>query len=121
MIELLALCPRPHKYHDHEDALAENVIRTLKWPIQKKSGRWVGDDYHFILEQGAFRDLRQEDLIAAGAGRVHTALDYGQQNFDGMEEGHLNMLAALITIIIYHRYSDGSFLLRPEGQNEDAQ
>ncbi|MFT4510815.1 hypothetical protein [Caballeronia sp. 15711] len=77
VIELLAVCRRPHKYHNLEDALAKQVIRDLKWPIQKKGGRWVGADYRFILEQGAFRDLRQKDLTTAAAGRVHTALDHG--------------------------------------------
>lgn len=118
VIELLALRPRPSNYHDHEDTLAENVVREHNWPIQKKAGRWVGADYQLILEQGAFRDLRQEDLISAGAGRVHAALDHGQRHFDSMEEGHLNMLAALISIIIYHRYCAGLSLLREEIDGE---
>ena len=118
VIELLTLCRRPRKYHDHEDSLAEEVIREHKWPIQKKRGRWVGADYHFILEQGAFRDLRQRDLIAAAAGRVHAALDHGQQHFDHMEEGHLNMLSGLIATTIYHRHRDGSSLLTEDVDGE---
>ena len=67
-----------------------------------------------ILEQGAFGDLQQRDLIAAAAGRVHTALDYGQNHFDEMDEGHFYMLAALLSIIIYHRYCDGEAVLTPD-------
>ena len=110
VIELLATCPRPLKYHAHEDTLAERVLIHLKWPIQKKGGRWIGADYPSILEQGAFDDLDQRSLIAAATGRVHAALDHGQMNFDDMEEGHLHILAALLSIIIYHRDCDGTSL-----------
>lgn len=110
VIDLLATCERPARYHDHEDALAERTLRELKWPIQKKGGRWIGADYQVILEQGAFSDLGQENLIAAAAGRVHAAMDFGQFHFDDVEEGPLNILAGLITIIIFHRDCDGSSL-----------
>jgi len=38
----------------------------------------MGADYASILEQGAFDDLDQKNLIAAAAGRVHTALAMGK-------------------------------------------
>jgi hypothetical protein len=114
VVELVATCPRPLKYHDHEDILAENVIRDLKWPIQKKGARWHGEEYAVILEQGAFDDLDQRNLLAAAAGRVQTALDLGQKHFDEMEEGHFHMLAALLSIIIYHRYCVGETALVEE-------
>ncbi len=99
---------RPARYHDHEDVLAENTLQRLKWPIQKKGKLWIGADYQSILEQGAFSDWQQQRLIAAATGRVHAALDFGQNNFDEMEHGHRNMLAALLAITVYHRYCDGS-------------
>jgi hypothetical protein len=114
VIELVAACPRPLKYHEHEDLLAEQVVIQLKWPIQKKGGRWIGADYPSILEQGAFNDLDQQSLITAAAGRVHTALDHGQKHFDDMEDGHLHILAALISIIIYHRDCSGTSMLVKE-------
>ncbi len=114
VIDLIAVCPPPSRYHDHEDVIAERVVQDLKWPIQKKGGRWVGEDYAAILEQGAFRDLDQRDLIAAASGRVRAALAYGQEQFDEMEDGHFSMLAALMTIIIYHRDCDGVSLLTEE-------
>jgi hypothetical protein len=118
VIGLIATCPWPLKYHHHEDALAERVVRNLKWPIQKKGNRWVGADYEAILEQGAFRDLDQKNLIAAAAGRVHAALDYAQSHFDEMEDGHLYMLSALVAIIIYHRHASGeSLLVDSDGNN----
>ncbi|MBB4402945.1 MULTISPECIES: hypothetical protein [Rhizobium/Agrobacterium group] len=110
VIDLVATCERPARYHDHEDTLAERTLRELKWPIQKKGAQWHGADYQAVLEQGAFGDVGQQDLIAAAAGRVHAAMDFGQLHFDDMEERHLNMLAALITIIIFHRDCDGSSL-----------
>lgn len=107
-IEQIAACERPVSYHSHEDFLAENTLRSLKWPIQKTKGRWIGADYAAILEQGAFGEMPK--LVAAACGRVHAAMDHGQAHFDVMEEGHLIMLAALITIIIYHRECDGTSL-----------
>jgi hypothetical protein len=118
LIDLLATQPRPNSYHDHEDNLAERVIRDLKWPIQKKDGRWIGADYGSILEQGAFDDLNQQNLLSAAAGRIHAAIDYGQRHFDDMEEGHLNILAALLSITLYHRHCDGSFVI-DERENTD--
>ncbi|GLK48971.1 hypothetical protein GCM10017620_19440 [Brevundimonas intermedia] len=61
IIDQIASTPRPDRYHDHEDTLAESVIRNLKWPIQKKGSRWIGADYEAILEQGAFSDFAQQD------------------------------------------------------------
>jgi hypothetical protein len=110
VIDLLATYERSSHYHEHEDTLAEHTLRELRWPIQKKGGRWIGADYQAILEQGAFSEFGQEKLIAAATGRVHAAMDFGQLHFDDMEEGHLNMLAGLITIIIFHRDCDGSSL-----------
>jgi hypothetical protein len=111
VVELIATCAPPARYHDHEDRLAERVIREHGWPIQKRGARWIGADYAFILEQGAFRDLQQHDLLSAASGRVHSAFAYGQQHIDDMEDGHRTMLTALMTIIIYHRCCDGSSLL----------
>jgi hypothetical protein len=119
IVELVAACPRPLKYHEHEDVLAARVVNELKWPIQKKGGRWIGADYPSILEQGAFNDLDQQTLITAAAGRVHAALDHGQKQFDDMEEAHLHMLAALLSIIIYHRYCDGTSML-VEQEDDDT-
>lgn len=114
IIELIADAARPARYHDHEDRLAERVVTDLKWPIQKKAGRWIGEDYQCILEQGAFRDVGQRELIAAAAGRVHRALDFGQTHFDDMDDGHMAMLAGLMTTCIYHRYCDGTTLMVDE-------
>jgi hypothetical protein len=55
VIDLVATCPRPLKYHDHENLLVEAVIRKRKWPLQKKGSRWIVADYASILER---EDLR---------------------------------------------------------------
>ena len=119
VIEQIAISPRPERYHDNEDRLAKRVITDLKWPIQKKRGRWQGADYQSILEQGAFRDLGQRELAAAAAGRVHMAFDYGQTHFDEMDDGHMCMLAGLMTIMIYPRDCDGSSVIVRK-EDEDA-
>ncbi|RJT28147.1 hypothetical protein D3227_34770 [Mesorhizobium waimense] len=114
IIEQIADSPRPDRYHDNEDRLAERVIAELHWPIQKKGGLWVGADYQSILEQGAFSDLGQRELATAAAGRVHMALDFDQTHFDDMDDGHMAMLAGPMTIMIYHRYCDGSSVMMPD-------
>ena len=120
VIELMATSPRPAKYHINEDVVVERVLHELKWPVQKKGGRWVGADYPSMLERGGFRDLDQKNLIAAATGRVHAALDFGQAHIDVMEAGHRHMLTALLTIIIYHRYCYGTSLLREEKADDET-
>lgn len=95
----------PAKYHDNEDCLAEYVKQSLNWNIYKQGGRWVGVDYDVILEQGGFKDINEQNLVHAATGRIKAALDRGQNHFDDMEDFHKRMLAAVITIIIYHRQS----------------
>ncbi|WBQ13829.1 hypothetical protein L2D00_03885 [Hyphomonadaceae bacterium BL14] len=116
VIEIISKLPRPQNYHDHEDEVARRLIGTSGWPIQKKMGRWIGADYRSILENGGFEDYGQLELLASAAGRTHAALDFGQKHFDAMEEGHLNMLAAVLTIILYHRTCDGTILMAPDDE-----
>ena len=102
IIELSKITP-PRKYHDNEDILAEYCKSNLGWDIEKKGNRWVGASYTFILEQGAFEDVNQEELLFAISGRIKAALHRGQKHFDDMEETHQIILADIITIFLYHR------------------
>jgi hypothetical protein len=103
MIEDIAITAPSERYHDNEDILAEYVIEHLKWPIRKERGRWVGEDYPAILEQGAFDDIDQAELLTAATGRIYAAFEFGQKHYDEMEESHRRMLAAILSIILYHR------------------
>jgi hypothetical protein len=76
VIEQLADCARPASYHLHEDQLAENTLRQLRWPIQKKKGRWIGADYATILEQGAFGEM--PNLISAACERGGGGFGHGR-------------------------------------------
>jgi hypothetical protein len=100
--ELDSVTP-PMRYHDNEDRLAEYVIKHLKWPIRKEGERWVGVNYDAIVEQGGFHDVDERDLVLAAAGRIRAATERGQQHFDDMQESHRRMLAAVLSIILYHR------------------
>lgn len=102
IIELANTQP-PAKYHDNEDALAEYVRVNLKWKIQKVGQRWIGEDYQSILEQGGFDDIDETHLVQAAAGRIKGAIDRNQKHFDDMEESHRKILAAVLSIILYHR------------------
>jgi len=93
----------PSRYHDNEDRLAEYVRDRLKWPIRKQGQRWVGADYDWLIEQGGFDDLDEKDLILAAAGRIHAAQAHGQKHYDDIEESHRRMLAAVLSVILYHR------------------
>jgi hypothetical protein len=104
VIELLAGVRPPTKYHDSEDRLAEHVVKNLKWKIQKIGNRWVGGDYASILEQGGFDDHEMRNLGLAASGRIQAAISHGQFRFDDMEDSHRDMLAAVLSIILYHRY-----------------
>lgn len=101
----------PARYHDNEDCLAQFVIEHLGWQIRKERGRWIGKDYDGILEQGGFHDIDQAELLQAAAGRIHAALDRQQMHFDDMERSHQRMLAAVLTIILYHRGNEVGYQL----------
>ncbi len=108
LIDDLSASPLPNQHHKTEDSLAAYVIEHLKWPIRKINGRWVGADYESILEQGGFHDVDQKQLVLAAAGRIRAAIKLGQLHFDDVEESHQRMLAAVLTIILYHRYDERS-------------
>lgn len=102
IIEMAETTP-PKKYHDNEDALADFVIKHLKWKIHKVKKRWVGEQYEAILEQGGFDDIDEKHLVQAATGRIIAAIKHSQLHFDDMEESHQKMLAAVLAIIVYHR------------------
>jgi hypothetical protein len=93
----------PDSYHDNEDCLAEYVKENLNWDIKKNGSQWEGAEYKLILEQGGFSDDDQQNLLIAAAGRIKVAIDYNQLHFDDMERGHQNILADVLSIILYHR------------------
>lgn len=103
LVEDLASCSPPVRYHDNEDRLAEHVKVKLGWNIKKVGVRWVGADYQSILEQGGFKDIDQSDLLQAAAGRIKAAVNRGQVCFDEMDESHRWILGAVLSIILYHR------------------
>lgn len=106
LLKELGIVTPPARYHGSEDRLAEYVIEHLKWPISKVGGRWVGADYDSVIEQGAFHDLNERDLILAAAGRIRAARIRGQKQYDDMEPSHRCMLAAVLSIILFRRTPD---------------
>ena len=103
LIKELSTVNPPSKYHDNEDRLAEHVISDLGWNVKKTKGRWVGEDYDVILQQGSFSDLQQQNLVLAAAGRIKAAIIRDQLHFDDMEQSHQLMLASVLACILYHR------------------
>jgi hypothetical protein len=103
LIEELGQVNPPKEYHENEDCLAEYVRANLNWKIEKVNGRWIGEDYTAILEQGGFDNINEKSLVLAAAGRIRAALDRNQRHFDDMEQSHQKILADVIAIILYHR------------------
>ena len=103
LIEELSEVEPPIRYHENEDCLAEYVISELDWKIKKVNGRWVGQDYTVILEQGGFNDINEKNMMLAASGRIKAAIDRKQFNFDNMEKSHRKMLADVLACILYHR------------------
>lgn len=103
LIEELENVDKVSLYHENEDSLAEYVINNLHWPITKVGNRWIGCDYASIISQGGFGDFDEQNLLKAAAGRIYAAKAYCQETFDDMERGHKEVLATVITAILYHR------------------
>lgn len=102
VIELSQIEP-PTKYHDNEDRLAEYCKSSLRWDIKKCGNRWIGAPYAVILEQGAYKDINQQELLFSISGRIKAALALNQVHFDDMEDGHQKILANVIAIFLFHR------------------
>ncbi len=117
LIDDLAHTRPPPRYHDSEDGLAQYGAAKLNWNIRKQGNRWVGAEYGFILEQGGYGDVDQQELILAAAGRIQAALVRGQMHIDQMEQSHAHMLCEVMAIILYHRADDEP---RPAASAEDA-
>lgn len=79
------------------------VILAVTVIGHKVGNRWVCVDYASLLEQGRFGDTDEANLMLAVAGRIHAARIAGQEHFDDMEESHQRMLAAVLSVILYHR------------------
>lgn len=103
LIDEISLINPPKKYHINEDCLAIYVKDNLNWNIYKFNGRWIGEDYISIMQQGGFHDVKLCNLKMAATGRVKAAIERGQLHFDKMEQSHQKILAGVISIILYHQ------------------
>lgn len=102
LIDRMSSASPPKKYHENEDILAESVVASLGWGIEKVGRRWEGADYVSILEQGSIGNaVNQDELFLATTGRVVAAINHGQHRFDDMEEGHQTILAAALSILVF--------------------
>ncbi|PKG39620.1 hypothetical protein [Psychromonas sp. Urea-02u-13] len=102
LLDKLDSIEAPKNYHLHEDILAEYC--SLEEPTVYKKGKlWLGQDYGWILENGAYEDIDEVNLTFAILGRVKAAFLRKQNTFDEMEERHRAMLSELLQCFIYHR------------------
>ncbi len=102
VIDCVASTPRPERYHDDENIVANYLASRPQSGVTKVGNRWVGANYSQILEQGGFHDIDQRHLRRAATGRVCAAIERGQLTYDDVEDGHRRMLAEILTIILYY-------------------
>lgn len=114
LVDQLDGCDPPSRYHDNEDVLGEYVQRKLNWGVKKAGRSWIASDGRRLcpttmssfLQQGAFDDDGQVNLVRAAAGRIQAAIVRGQTHFDQMEQSHQYLLAGVLASILYHRASE---------------
>jgi hypothetical protein len=102
----------PADYHAHEDAVIRLREGIDNGAIYQEGRRWrdrkTGEPLHkssisSLMEQASIRYEDVPDLVLAAAGRVATALKFGDANFDDLDNGHADMLAEVLTVIIFIR------------------
>ena len=103
LIDELDVAEIPSRYHDNEDVLAEYARDTFNQEIRKVGSRWVGSDYRLILQDGGILDIDEQNLIQSAKGRINAAIERGQKHYDDMDSGHRQMLALVLTLVLYHR------------------
>ncbi|MDG1286323.1 MAG: hypothetical protein P8P30_02025 [Rickettsiales bacterium] len=114
LIDEIAKTHPPISYHYHENSIASQhrdtkdgsvILSKSKniWldPITKKpiSIAQVG---HYI-EQSAARGVDDSELVAAASGRVARSISCDVNHFDDLDQGHLSMLAEIMSIILFMR------------------
>lgn len=55
------------------------------------------------MEQAAIGYEDVPDLVLAAAGRVSAAMKHGDATFDDLDDGHADMLAEVLTVILFIR------------------
>lgn len=103
LIDELDATDIPARYHDNEDTLAEYVRDKFDQEIKKVGNRWVGQDYRIILQDAGFFDLNEQNLVQSAKGRIVAAINFNQNHYDDMEDGHRKILAVILALILYHR------------------
>lgn len=112
LIENIANSSPVLDYHSHENELAsgyqevssgEIYLEGNLW-LDRKTGRPIEKDMvgHMIEQSTAGWDDLPE-LVLAAAGRVAAALRFGISHFDDLDSGHMQMLAVIMTDIIFRR------------------
>lgn len=112
LIREISLATPPESYHAHEDAVIRLREGAASGLIYLQGKRWrdratgepmAKSSIGSLLEQASIGYDDVPDLVLAAAGRVATALKFGDANFDDLDEGHADMLAEVLTVILFIR------------------
>ncbi len=102
----------PADYHAHEDAVIRLRDGIENGTIYLERKRWRDRQTGEPLDKSTLGSLMEQasiiyedipDLVLAAAGRVATAMKHGDATFDDLDDGHADMLAEILTIIIWVR------------------
>lgn len=101
----------PTDYHAHEDAVIrlrevndEAVYQEGKrWRARRTGKPLSKSSIGGLMEQAAIGYEDVPDLVLAAAGRVATAMKHGDATFDDLDDGHADMLAEVLTVILFIR------------------
>jgi hypothetical protein len=101
----------PADYHAHEDAVmrlrqnndSQIYLGDKRWRDRATGLPLAKSAIAFFLEQASIGYEDVPDLVNAAAGRVAAALRFGNANFDQLDEGHADMLAEVLCVILFVR------------------
>jgi len=119
LINELARTPAHKEYHKFVDAdLAaskyaanEIALQNKKWIDSRTRKPLTPESIGYFLEQTA-NGWSLRNIILSIASRIRAAQKAGVKNWDELDDGHKDMLAQLIVVVLYMRSSD----LLPNGR-----
>ncbi len=112
LIEQMAATAPPLDYHAFENEIASQYESAVSGRYYLKGKFWFDrqtempiakDDVGHMMEQASCGSDDIPGLVHAAAGRVATAMAYGNSHFDDLDSGPMEMLAIVLMTILFRR------------------
>lgn len=105
LIYEIEACVAPDDYHLHEDIVIKSTPQEFNEEVYKQGRLWIGQSYQILLQNGGLFDDDAKNLVMATAGRIAVAKRHGQLHFDQMDFSHQKILAIIMALVLYHRFT----------------